>query len=1676
MTNTDNCGSPTNAPWSGSATIKWNYVFTDNNGDSTNQPGGSVFSKLQPGHYAVTATVIGTASDPAWSDTVTRNISFDVTCKPGGSCPCSATVASSFGTPNITLGSLDVELDFGLQPFGAALMTANGPGKVGQLYIYEPSPTPLLGTANSLKFRGLPDADIIMISGSLRQVATTNGLAYIRYVNSHKYTISFYTNAGVKVSGLYQPVGNPQTIYTNETLDSGGNQFQVTETDVATSTSKVYKFDWDATAGQWKLTTGTDAEARIETLQVTIPDGSYSKTEDRRVKDAGDHLVSRHTTHYQVFKDQASNDWERVVSEVNGDGADAQTTTYEYYANGKLKYEYLPDGGWTYRTYNAYGRIAMLYSSYLNLSAGPTTTESLCRVVQYDYTPFGGSDDGSFASDAARTITERLRGQTVKKTLRVVLNGELREYQCPNAGNDITSTDNLVTVTRTNISGPFAGELSSIERPDGTMSLYSYAFDAGGTFRTNIVDVGVPNEQKASILQGTRTVTVFGFSGETISSTVIDIATGLPIEQVIYSNFDGRHRWQRADYLNGTFATRTYACCGLESETDRQGITTTYEYDSLKRPYHITRDGITTIQTYDAEGRVIQTEQHGTSGPTITLSTAHYDTAGRQTDSYEPRTGTTTYAEVMNNPGRMVTTTYTNGATRIETYAADGALLQVSGTAVHAMRYDYGVEADGGIQRAYTKEIKQNAGNNLPEWTKTYTDLLGRQYKTLFSDNAASLSFYNNQGQLWKQQDPDGVLTLFQYNALGEQAWRAVHVDSGDTNNIDFGGNDRITWTTNDVVSTPSNTVRRSRTYTWPTNTSNVPLLVSTSERAVTNQVSWNTSFGLTSSNVVTVLGGGLVVSSNFSPYGTVAVAYTLNGRSISSTNFDANGGVLGWTTNGYDTLGRLATVTDGRNGTTAYTYNNAGQITNSVTPAPAPGQSGLVTTNGYDSMGRLYITTQPDGTSVTNEYYLTGELEKTYGSRTYPVAYTYDYAGRMLTMTTWTNYASNQGAATTTWKYDGQRGWLTNKSYANGVGPDYTYTPAGRLQTRLWARTVGAGRLTTTYDYNSAGDLSTVSYSDGTPPVVNTYNRLGKLNTVTRDGMTTTLTYNDAGLPLSESYSGGILDGLSITNGYDGYLRRTNLSLLNSSSSVLAATSYGYDAASRLQTVSDGTDSATYGYLNLSPLVETVTFKDGATTRLTTTKQYDHVNRLTSIASINSQPSTIASFSYAYNAASQRTAVTNVDNTTWQYAYDHLGQLTNGWKYTGSTPISDREFSYAFDDIGNRNQTVTGSTTINYTANLLNQYTAVGAQTPVYDADGNLWYDGTWYYVWDGENRLIAVLKSDSSQALVFFYDSQGRRIRKQEVISTSSGLVVQADHRFVYDGWNLIATLDSSASVLQSFIWGNDLSGSLQGAGGVGGLLAVKDTANGSHFYCYDGNGNVTATVSAASGDVSGRWEYGPFGETLNASGTLATANPFLFSTKFQDAENGFYYYGYRYYDPATGRWPRKDPLGEPGFELLRGKKPSLLAGGPNKSLFVQNNPICIIDPLGLWQWGWPPWGNKKKDEKCCKQEDPSPYKDLADKFLTDLAAKVQEAEAEIGRAKVADILDKLGKAKFAVDSIKSICAAKNPDGCEDFLKTGELVDCMLCCTSIHALFSNELAGLGFSVTCKLACKNAN
>ena len=220
-------------------------------------------------------------------------------------------------------------------------------------------------------------------------------------------------------------------------------------------------------------------------------------------------------------------------------------------------------------------------------------------------------------------------------------------------------------------------------------------------------------------------------------------------------------------------------------------------------------------------------------------------------------------------------------------------------------------------------------------------------------------------------------------------------------------------------------------------------------------------------------------------------------------------------------------------------------------------------------------------------------------------------------------------------------------------------------------------------------------------------------------------------------------------------------------------------------------------------------------------------------------------------------------------------------------------------------------------------------------------------------------------ARVIEFAYDGLSRRIRKKVTEGASTIAVWEA---YVYDGWNMVLSVKLNPAVgtsqgrpqsaIASYVWRPDL-GSLpfarrnwQAAGGVRGLVMANyfTGANGGgiHLPVMDAMGNVTQVVRAGvqlnyNGESMRSefvYDYDAFGKETRSSTLVAGLNqdsfPFHFSTKFTDPESGFNYYGYRFYDPANGRWINRDPIGE--------------RGGVNVYGMVGNDSANFVDYLGL------------------------------------------------------------------------------------------------------------------------------
>jgi len=345
----------------------------------------------------------------------------------------------------------------------------------------------------------------------------------------------------------------------------------------------------------------------------------------------------------------------------------------------------------------------------------------------------------------------------------------------------------------------------------------------------------------------------------------------------------------------------------------------------------------------------------------------------------------------------------------------------------------------------------------------------------------------------------------------------------------------------------------------------------------------------------------------------------------------------------------------------------------------------------------------RPDVFFPPYDYFPTGDLRKTWGSRTTPVEYTYDAQGRMKTMRTWKEFdqssgSGTSGSATTTWNYHPQRGFLTSKVYPDSQIVSYTYDAAGRIQTRTWARGV-----VTTYGYNNAGDLASVTYSDGTTPVTLAWNRVGQKETASDDTGDREWWYDFYGRIEYDAFIGENDTWSWIAYDYDG-LGRLLMKDIQPLSGSSWRYSYSYDDAGRLHRVTYNDQdpaprAAEYDYNSATGRIHDIHFLEGEDTVVSTRKVWDGLGRQTDAYGYNSTMIVQARRSHEYNDANQITRTIDEKNSYWDYGYDDLGQVTSGQKFLwNGIALDGHDLGYSYDAIGNRTTTVTNGRSATWT------------------------------------------------------------------------------------------------------------------------------------------------------------------------------------------------------------------------------------------------------------------------------------------------------------------------------------------------------------------------------------------
>jgi len=208
--------------------------------------------------------------------------------------------------------------------------------------------------------------------------------------------------------------------------------------------------------------------------------------------------------------------------------------------------------------------------------------------------------------------------------------------------------------------------------------------------------------------------------------------------------------------------------------------------------------------------------------------------------------------------------------------------------------------------------------------------------------------------------------------------------------------------------------------------------------------------------------------------------------------------------------------------------------------------------------------------------------------------------------------------------------------------------------------------------------------------------------------------------------------------------------------------------------------------------------------------------------------------------------------------------------------------------------------------------------------AKGNAFTTG---YSYDYENRLTGIVHPDGTTS-AYRYDGGGRRIQTVE-----DGVATN----FLYDGLNGIIERDNSGTTRAFYHRG------LSYGGGIGGIISAHRNREPTYYH-NDGIGAVTG-LTDANGALLQSYAYDAFGNALSLPGNIhgkrgGIDNPYGFSTKEYNHKSGLIYFGARYYDPVTGRFITKDLWPGTVYD----------PGTLNKYAYCVNNPVNLIDPLGL------------------------------------------------------------------------------------------------------------------------------
>jgi RHS repeat-associated protein len=254
---------------------------------------------------------------------------------------------------------------------------------------------------------------------------------------------------------------------------------------------------------------------------------------------------------------------------------------------------------------------------------------------------------------------------------------------------------------------------------------------------------------------------------------------------------------------------------------------------------------------------------------------------------------------------------------------------------------------------------------------------------------------------------------------------------------------------------------------------------------------------------------------------------------------------------------------------------------------------------------------------------------------------------------------------------------------------------------------------------------------------------------------------------------------------------------------------------------------------------------------------------------------------------------------------YDNLNRLigANVTSISGATQF----WCWAYDSFGNRTTEASSASSFSSCPNQIMPAANNQLPGPLYDAAGNITFDGINQYLYDGDGRICAMgtrMVTGGTMMVEYIYNADGNRVAKGNITafscdSSSNGFTPTNSYVLDQDGHQVteMAIVAGQPAWMHTNVY-------------AGGMLLATYDPQGLHFQLTDWLGSRRVQTNAF-GQVEETCSNSPFGNGLNCSNPLGApstaddATEHHFTGKERDTESGLDYFGARYYGSSMGRF---------------------------------------------------------------------------------------------------------------------------------------------------------------------------